>query len=92
MIRAAERWQGLPVTAFERRRLEAVQGELDAEYQTRIGRRRPYPSPRFPALSCLDRSDVARQTAPALSAPRDHVSGRRVGCSVARKERQGGMP
>jgi hypothetical protein len=36
MIRAAERWRGLPVTAFERRRLEAVQGELDTEYQTRI--------------------------------------------------------
>jgi hypothetical protein len=38
MIRAAERWRGLPVTAFERRRLGAVQGELDAEYQTRIDR------------------------------------------------------
>jgi putative transposase len=37
MIRAAERWRGLPVTAFERRQLEAVQGELDAEYQATIG-------------------------------------------------------
>ena len=38
MIRAAERWHGLPVTAFECRQLEAVQAELDAEYQTSIGR------------------------------------------------------
>ena len=38
MIRAAERWRGLPVTDFERRQLEAVQAELDAEYQASIGR------------------------------------------------------
>jgi hypothetical protein len=38
MIRAAERCRGLPVTDFERRQLEAVQAELNAEYQTRIGR------------------------------------------------------
>jgi hypothetical protein len=47
MIRAAERWRGLPVTAFERRRLEAVQGELDAEYQTRIGRPPAVPEPKI---------------------------------------------
>jgi hypothetical protein len=47
MIRAAERWRGLPVTAFERCRLEAVQGELDAEYQTRIGRPPAAPQPKF---------------------------------------------
>ena len=38
MIRAAERWRGLPVTDFERRQLETVQAELDAEYQASIGR------------------------------------------------------
>jgi transposase-like protein len=37
MIRAAERWRGLPVTDFERRQLETVQAELDAEYQASIG-------------------------------------------------------
>jgi hypothetical protein len=31
MIRAADRWRGLPVTDFERRQLEAVRTELDAE-------------------------------------------------------------
>jgi hypothetical protein len=35
MIRAAERWRGLPVTDFERRQLEAVQAELDAEYHSK---------------------------------------------------------
>jgi hypothetical protein len=74
MIRAAERWRGLPVTAFERHRLEAVQGELDAEYQTRIGRPPAAPQPKISGLSCLDRCDVARQTAPVLSVPRDHVN------------------
>jgi putative transposase len=38
MIRAAERWRGLPVTDFERRQLEAVRTELHAEYQASIGR------------------------------------------------------
>jgi hypothetical protein len=45
MIRAAERWRGLPVTDFERRQLEAVQAELDAEYQARIGRPTAAPQP-----------------------------------------------
>ena len=46
MIRAAERWRGLPVTDFERRQLEAVQAELDAEYQARIGRPTAAPQPK----------------------------------------------
>jgi putative transposase len=46
MIRAAERWRGLPVTDFERRQLEAVQAELDAEYQARIGRPIAAPQPK----------------------------------------------
>jgi putative transposase len=48
MIRAAERCRGLPVTDFERRQLEAVQAELNAEYQTRIGRS---PAPSRPKVS-----------------------------------------
>jgi hypothetical protein len=47
MIRAAERWRGLPVTAFERYQLEAVQGELDAEYQTKIRRPPAAPHPKI---------------------------------------------
>jgi len=74
MIRAAERWRGLPVTAFERLGLEAVQGELDAEYQTRIGRPPAAPTPRSRARSRLDRCDVARQTAAVMSVPREHVN------------------
>jgi putative transposase len=46
MIRAAERWRGLPVTAFERRQLEALKAELDAEYQTSIGRPPAAPQPK----------------------------------------------
>ena len=46
MIRAAERWRGLPVNDFERRQLGAVKTELDAEYQTRIGRPVAEPQPR----------------------------------------------
>jgi putative transposase len=38
MIRAAERWRGLPVTDFERRQLDAVKAELDAQYHTSIDR------------------------------------------------------
>ena len=38
MIRAAERWRGLPVTDFEQRQLAAVKAELDAEYQAKVGR------------------------------------------------------
>jgi putative transposase len=47
MIRAAERWRGLPVTAFERRQLEAIKAELDAEYQTSIGRPPAAPQPKI---------------------------------------------
>jgi putative transposase len=47
MIRAAERWRGLPVTDFERRQLEAVQAELDAEYQASIGRPPAAPQPKI---------------------------------------------
>jgi hypothetical protein len=75
MIRAAEPWQGPPITDFERRQLAAVPGELDAEYQTRIGRPPAAPRPKkCPTLSCLDRCDVARQTAHVLSVPRDHAN------------------
>ena len=47
MIRAAERWRGLPVTDFERRQLEALKAEFDAEYQTSIGRPPAAPQPRI---------------------------------------------
>jgi transposase-like protein len=47
MIRAAERWRGLPVTDFERRQLEAIQAELDAEYQASIGRPPAPPQPKI---------------------------------------------
>jgi hypothetical protein len=46
MIRAAERWRGLTVTAFERRQLEAIKAELDAEYQASIGRPLAAPQPK----------------------------------------------
>jgi hypothetical protein len=46
MIRAAERWRGLPLTDFERRQLEAIQAELDAEYQASIGRPPAAPQPK----------------------------------------------
>lgn len=49
MIRAAERWRGLTVTAFERRRLDAVQAELDIEYLARIGRPAALPKPEAPS-------------------------------------------
>ena len=38
MIRAAERWRGLPVTDLGRRPLEAVQAEVDDEYHATISR------------------------------------------------------
>jgi transposase-like protein len=47
MIQAAERWRGLPVTDFERRQLEAVRTELDAEYQARIGQPAAPPQPKI---------------------------------------------
>jgi putative transposase len=47
MIRAAERWRGLPVTDFERRQLEAVRTELDAEYQASIGCPPAAPQPKI---------------------------------------------
>jgi hypothetical protein len=46
MIRAAERWRGLPVTDFERRQLDAVKAELDAQYHTAIGRPNAAPQPK----------------------------------------------
>ncbi len=46
MIRAAERWRGRPVNGVERRQLEAVKTELDAEYQARIDRSAAQPQPR----------------------------------------------
>jgi hypothetical protein len=53
MTRAAERWRGVTVTAFERRQLEAVKAELDAEYQTSIGR-----PPAAPPAQDFQRSDA----------------------------------
>jgi hypothetical protein len=47
MIRAAERWRGLPVTAFERRQLDAIKAELDADYQASIGRPPAAPQPKI---------------------------------------------
>jgi hypothetical protein len=46
MIRAAARWRGLPVPAFAHRQLDAVKAELDAEYQTSIGRPTAAPRPK----------------------------------------------
>jgi transposase-like protein len=37
MIRAAERWQAIKVTEFERRQLAAVRQDLDQEYEARTG-------------------------------------------------------
>jgi hypothetical protein len=37
----------LPVTDFERRRLEALKAELDAEYQASIGRPAAAPQPKI---------------------------------------------
>ena len=45
MIRAPGRWRGLPVTAFERRQLNALRAALDAHYQARRGRPAAAPQP-----------------------------------------------
>ena len=37
MIRAAERWRPIKITAFERRQMEAVRKELDQEYEANTG-------------------------------------------------------
>lgn len=37
MIRAAERWRAIRVSAFERRQMEAIRRELDQEYEARNG-------------------------------------------------------
>jgi putative transposase len=54
MIRAAERWRGLPVTDFERRQLEAIQADSTPNIRPQSAARRLHPSPKFPALTCLD--------------------------------------
>lgn len=41
MTRAAERWRAVKITDFERRQMAAVRGELDQEYEARIGLARP---------------------------------------------------
>jgi transposase-like protein len=37
MIRAAERWRPIKITAFEQRQMEAVRRELDQEYEAQTG-------------------------------------------------------
>ncbi len=37
MIRAAERWRPIKINAFERRQLDAIQTELDQEYEAQTG-------------------------------------------------------
>jgi putative transposase len=37
LIRAAERWRPINVTAFERRQIAAVRKELDQEYEAQVG-------------------------------------------------------
>ncbi len=37
MIRAAERWRPIKITAFEQRQMEAVRKELDQEYEANTG-------------------------------------------------------
>ena len=37
MIRAAERWRPIKVSAFERRQMQAVREELDHEYEAQTG-------------------------------------------------------
>jgi hypothetical protein len=37
MIRAADRWRAIRITAFERRQLQAIRAELDRDYQTENG-------------------------------------------------------
>jgi putative transposase len=35
LIRAAERWRGIKISAFEQRQFKAIRGELDAQFTTR---------------------------------------------------------
>jgi putative transposase len=56
IIRAAERWRGLTITGFERRQLDAVQAELDAAYQTSIGRPPAPPQPKIQQSRALTRT------------------------------------
>jgi putative transposase len=37
LIRAAERWQSIKFTEFERRQMAAVKTELDQEYEAQVG-------------------------------------------------------
>ena len=37
MIRTAERWRAVRITAFEQRQLEALREELDQEYEAQTG-------------------------------------------------------
>jgi transposase-like protein len=37
MIRAAERWRPIKITAFERRQMEAIRNEIDQEYEAHNG-------------------------------------------------------
>ena len=37
MTRAAERWQAIKITAFERRQMAALRQELDHDYEAAVG-------------------------------------------------------
>jgi transposase-like protein len=41
MIRAADRWRPIKITAFEHRQLDAVRTELDHEYEASTGLAKP---------------------------------------------------
>ena len=47
LVRAAERWRGLPFTEFELRQLAAVRQDLDREYEESITRTARSSQPRL---------------------------------------------
>ena len=51
LVRAAERWRGLPFTEFELRQLAAVREDLDREYQESITGTARSSQPRFSSKS-----------------------------------------
>src|SRR5215218_4913306 len=51
LVRAAQRWRGLPFSEFELRQIAAVRKDLDAEYDTTIMRSRRSSQPRFSSTS-----------------------------------------
>jgi hypothetical protein len=71
LIRAAERWRGLKMTAFERRRLTALRAELDRDFATRtVTIAKATVTASYPANRGLDRRGPVRHV---LSSSNRHV-------------------